>query len=322
MKKTVMLSGIVWGLSLAWGVAADGEGFAAKCRELAEGVEGSSVRGADGDWLFLVNELKHLGEGAFWEATADRVEVVGAYAKELEALGVKLVVVPVPAKAAIYPEKLVGEGSEVLATAPFYEQMREAGVEVVDLEEVYREAKDGGAGKLFCEQDAHWSPSGAEMAAGAVWDLVKEKGWLDGAAGEAWEIGGEETISIKGDQADGEFAGMAKETLALRKTKVVAADEASPVLLIGDSHLRVFTDGAEFHTTGAGFRDHLQARMGLAAAAYFTNGDGVYTPRVRIAKAAKKDPSFWDGKKLVVWCFSVRGFTSPLVRWVKLPAQP
>lgn len=322
MKRSAIFLAVMGGLFPVGGSGADGDGFAAECAALAEGVEGSSVKGADGDWLFLVNELKHLGEGAFWEKKADRVGVVAAYAKELEGLGVKLVLVPVPAKAAIYPQKLVGEASEVLATAPLYAQMREAGVEVIDLEEVYRKAKRDGAGKLYCEQDAHWSPLGAEMAVEAVWGVVEENGWLDGVAKEAWEIGKEQELVIKGDQVDGEFANLAKEALAVRRVKRVAADASSPVLLIGDSHLRVYSDGGEFHTEGAGFRDHLQARMGLAAAAYFTNGDGVYTPRVRIAKAAKKDPTFWEGKKVVVWCFSVRGFTSPLVRWAKLPAQP
>ena len=77
-------------------------------------------------------------------------------------------------------------------------------------------------------------------------------------------------------------------------------------------------------TRGAGFRDHLQAKLGMAANAEFNNADGIFSPRVRVMKDAAKDPDYWAAKKLVVWCFSVRALTDrpASIKWRELPAKP
>jgi alginate O-acetyltransferase complex protein AlgJ len=227
---------------------------------------------------------------------------------------------------------LPAEGA-VTGTGGFVQALAAAGVKAIDLEAVYRAARlrDDSA-KLFCAQDAHWSPLGAEMAAAEVYALVANSPWLAGAKRRSVVVGAPEEIAIKGDMADGPFAGLERETLTLRRAGIEAdgaiapldADPASPVLLIGDSHLRVFTDGGEFHTRGAGFRDHLQAMLRMPAAAEFNNGDGVYSPRLRVAREARGNPSFWQEKKLVVWCFSARSLTAPpeVIKWRELPPQP
>jgi len=69
------------------------------------------VLGADPKWYFLRQEIEHLGKGSFWEqeneGATDGVSspsaVITQYAKELEALEVELLLVPVPAKASLYP---------------------------------------------------------------------------------------------------------------------------------------------------------------------------------------------------------------------------
>jgi alginate O-acetyltransferase complex protein AlgJ len=326
----------------------DAAGFAAAAAAAAEkgrAAKAVSVAGDAPGWLFLVSELAHVGRGEFWESfpSGDPVAVISAYQKALADLGVDLVVVPVPAKATAYPEKfapratamdgaLPAEGA-VFGSRGFIDALAAGGVKVVDLEGVYRAARlrDDSA-KLFCAQDAHWSPLGAEMAADAVYQLVHQSPWLANAKKRTVVVGDPEEIVIKGDMADGEFEGLERESLTLRRAGTeedgaiapLDADPASPVLLIGDSHLRVFTDGGEFHTRGAGFRDHLQAKLRMPAAAEFNNGDGVYSPRLRVAREARGNPSFWQGKKLVVWCFSARSLTAPpeVIKWRELPPQP
>src|SRR3954470_6478203 len=74
--------------------------------------------GADG-WLFFSGELRLLSLGHFWGAEAakvsrahkpelaDPVPAILDFQQQLKAHGIDLVVVPVPPKAAIYPEKIV-----------------------------------------------------------------------------------------------------------------------------------------------------------------------------------------------------------------------
>src|SRR5438477_9405006 len=74
--------------------------------------------GVDG-WLFFAGELRLLSLGRFWgdEAPkvsrahkpelADPIPAIVDFQKQLTARGIDLLVVPVPPKAAIYPEKIL-----------------------------------------------------------------------------------------------------------------------------------------------------------------------------------------------------------------------
>ncbi len=76
------------------------------------------VAGVNG-WLFFVPELRHLSVGTFWgdaaqkvsKATrpqdADPLPVILDFKNQLRRAGIDLLVVPVPAKAAIYPDMIL-----------------------------------------------------------------------------------------------------------------------------------------------------------------------------------------------------------------------
>src|SRR5918997_6988128 len=77
----------------------------------------AALVGVDG-WLFLASELRFLAQGVFWgEAAgkvarprsvkaADPLPAIADFNQQLKQRGIQLLVVPVPAKAAIYPDKL------------------------------------------------------------------------------------------------------------------------------------------------------------------------------------------------------------------------
>ncbi len=321
----------------------DARAFADECRKRGEAAEVFNLPGNREGWLFLGTELDHLGTGDFWKeepfgggGAKDPVKVIAAYKEELEALGVDLVLVPVPAKAAVYPEKLwekvgVDEGvpveGSVFATKSFYDELRAAGVEVVDLEPVFRKARrDGTLGKVYCEQDAHWSPEGAELAAKEVFGEIGNADWLKSVPKVDVAVGEPENLKIKGDLVEGDLKDTPAETVVMRRAgggrmEPLEKDGNSPVLLLGDSHLLVFTDGGgDFHTKGAGFRDHLQARLGFATDVVANRASGEDVARSVLAGKARRDPGYWKKKKLVVWLFSARGFTQG--KWREIPAQP
>src|SRR3954468_2400028 len=109
----------------------------------------AAVAGVDG-WLFFGGELRLLSLGHFWgndsakssrahkPDLADPVPAILDFQQQLKARGIDLVVVPVPPKASIYPEKIV-PGFEVRANDPapalhrFYDELRSAGIDVLDL---------------------------------------------------------------------------------------------------------------------------------------------------------------------------------------------
>src|SRR2546421_11407226 len=103
-------------------------------RELAtvfrtlENKNAAAGAGADG-WLFFAGELRLLSLGRFWgddapkvsrahkPELADPIPAILDFQQQLKARGIDLVVVPVPPKESIYPEKIV-PGFDVRSTDP------------------------------------------------------------------------------------------------------------------------------------------------------------------------------------------------------------
>ena len=139
---------------------------------------------ADG-WLFFAAEFRLLSLGRFWgdEAPkvsrshkpelADPIPAIVDFQEQLKARGIDLLVVPVPPKAAIYPEKILS-GFDVRTddAAPvlhrFYEELRAAGIEVIDLMPLMIQNDDENRCPVFCKTDSHWS--GTRMRAGGASD--------------------------------------------------------------------------------------------------------------------------------------------------------
>jgi alginate O-acetyltransferase complex protein AlgJ len=286
------------------------------------------VTGAAPGWLFLASELKHVGTGEFWNQPeampgGDPAAAIIAYHEALKALGVTLVVVPVPAKAAIYPDKLASDqpAEAAFPSAPFFEKLTAAGVTAVDLEPVFRQER--AEQKVCCEQDSHWTPGACRLTAEvlcalpAVRDLLPPQDVVP-RAGEEIRITGDLVEGLGSEAPD-------KETLTVFKAAAqpVPPDEASPVILVGDSHTVVFSEAGgtiRNHTTGAGLRDHLQVRLGLPLAVVTTAASGGDGARGLLARKAAATPDFWKNRKLVIWCFSAREFTQG--RWRLIPPLP
>ncbi|HQZ27043.1 MAG: hypothetical protein KA250_05095 [Verrucomicrobiales bacterium] len=297
-----------------------------------------SIQGADPDWFFLVKELRHLSLGSFWERPweevaankSNPVETMQEFHRQLEEKGIRLLVVPVPAKTSLYPEKLLTgfQSGDVVSIAPFLEQIRKAGIDVLDLEPVLLEAQKADSEvPLYCRQDAHFSPRTIELIAEFI---AKSLAVTEPAPGGQFVVSEPETLSISGDQIEGsEWEGKVDpEPLSVRfvsqqGTRGVKPDPASPVLLLGDSHTLVFHSGKEdgMHCHGAGLVDHLAARLGFAPDLVGVRGSGMIQARKQLFYKSSATPGYWVGKQVVIWLFSVREFTQSTDRPVAIPLE-
>jgi SGNH hydrolase-like domain, acetyltransferase AlgX len=288
-----------------------------------------------GGWLFLASELRFLSLGQFWGESAAKVSrspkpewadpltCIVDFQKQLKARGIDLLLAPVPPKGAVYPEKLdprvgagVGEAAPYLHR--FCEELRAAGVDVLDLTEKFRKNQD-----MYCKTDTHWSGAGCVIAGKAIAERIgpkfagqpKEKNY----AGE-WK----ETV-IEGDlvgllPANAEKPGA--ERLAIRSVSEkgaggpVEADPNSPILLMGDSHTLVFHD---FLAERSGLLDQLALEIGFAPDLIGTRGSGATPVRLSLYRRSLKDHDYLSKKKLVIWCFTAREFTEAAQGWQKLP---
>ncbi len=301
--------------------------------QTAQTTESVAIRGGDG-WLYLAAELRHLSVGRFWgdaavpvsRATnpeyADPLPAILDFHAQLAARGIKLLLVPVPPKAVIYPEYLPDDsaadafaltGRVDLVLRDFYAQLRSQGVNVLDLTPAFLSHKNE-SDALYCRQDSHWSGRGCALAASLIAQEISAafNDYPKRAFTGAWNV-----LEITGDlwRALPEESRPPREQIALRRvclagaTESVAPDSESPLVLLGDSHCLVFHAGGDMHERGAGLGDQLALELGLPVDLAAVRGSGATPARINLLRRARKNPQYWSGKRWVVWCFAAREFT-------------
>jgi hypothetical protein len=313
--------------------------------ELAVKVQSSEKKNAaacveaDG-WLFFAAEFRLLSLGRFWgdEAPrtsrshkpdlADPIPAIVDFQRQLKARGIDLLVVPVPPKAAIYPEKIVSafdvgaeDASPILRG--FYEELRAAGIDVLDLTPVFLQNRADRRGGVFCKTDSHWSGLGCTLAAQAIAEKIRGK--VTASAAKRDYVSEWKEAEIKGDLVSLLPPGTPKpgpEKIPVRSVRekgtntAVQPDANSPVLLLGDSHTLVFHD---FLAERAGLIDQLALELGFGPDLIGTRGSGATPVRISLYRRSLKDPGYLAKKKVVVWCFAAREFTEASEGWAKVP---
>jgi len=314
--------------------------FAVAAAKVADAADTFSVPGDAKGWFFLKSELRQAGLGKFWEQPwADVVANPGKespvpymleFQQALAEKGVELMIVPIPMKASIYPEKFdedFGPGAPY-GLKPLYDQMREQGLDVFDVEPVFAALR--ATGKLYCEQDAHYSPRACEILAASLAKKIKGRPW----AGELETTGIERSepteINITGDLVVGtDYASSTPaETLTVlfagQNGEPADPDPGSPILLLGDSHTLVFQEGASsgMHCTRAGLLDQIQFELQSRIDLLGQKGSGSVQARKALYGKARSTPDFWENKKLVIWVFSSREFTQSADKLMTIPIEP
>lgn len=291
-------------------------------------------------WLFFAGELRLLSLGQFWGDEAAKVSrarnpelanplpAILDFQHQLKARGIQLVVVPVPPKAAIYPEKIV-PGFDLASSDPaprlrqFYGELRAAGVEVLDLSPILIQNRQHPRGPVFCKTDTHWSGIGCVLAAQTIAEHARRK--LAAPAVRKEYVSDWNEVQINGDLAgllsrDARRPGPEKISVQSVSEKgtgaMVEPDPNSPVLLLGDSHTLVYHD---FLAERAGLIDQLALELGFAPDLIGTRGSGATPVRINLYRRSLRDPTYLAKKKVVVWCFAAREFTEATEGWAKAP---
>lgn len=296
----------------------------------------SVVTGSDG-WLFFTPELRYLSAGTFWgpqaasvsqaltKDAADPLPAILDFKAQLAKAGIELLVVPVPAKAQIYPEMLDDrlKGSPLdEAQKSFYSVLVKNGVKVLDLAPAFRAAKLTYQSPLYCKQDTHWSSTACQIAARQIALAVVQSPWFKAVPKRKY-MQSTQNVTITGDLWGMlNDSSVAKENLSVNviqeKTAQALAPvgswRQSPIVLLGDSHNLVFSTGGDMLVSGAGLPDHLAAALGVPVDVVAVRGSGATPARVNLLRRADN----MAGKKLVIWCFTVREFTEGQ-GWKKVP---
>ncbi len=297
----------------------------------AEAEKTTVVSGKEG-WLFFAPELRSMSVGQFWGEAArkvsqastpeftDPIPAILDFKAQLDSAGISLIFVPIPAKATIYPEMISEHGTVTTRTdehhQEFYDILRKHGVNVLDLTPLFLQNRFTDAGPVYCKQDTHWSGQGCVLAAGAIAKAIGAPAWAAETPKHNTKIE-TRTVEITGDlwNALGD-QNLQKEHLRLTYVgeNIGASWRASPVVLLGDSHNLVFHAGGDMHAQGAGLPDHLAYQLGFPVDVVAVRGSGATPSRLSLFRRRDK----MKGKRVVVWCLSVREFTEGQ-GWRKVP---
>ncbi len=319
--------------------------FKQTCAERAAAADKAdtmTVVGQDG-WLFLGKELRHLSVGKFWgpdavkvsRATkpdqADPLPAILDFQAQLKQAGIELLLVPVPPKAVIFPDKICD--AVVVGDSPpprldvelqaFYKLLGEQGVTVLDLTPDFLAHRADKDVPLYCRQDSHWSGAACVLTAQRIAQAAEKLRFTDEKKREIAtdtqkvEIAGDLWQALSG-------AKPVAETIQLRfvgsptATTPLEPDRASPVVLLGDSHNLVFHSGGDMLAKGAGLHDQLAALWGFPVDLVAVRGSGATPARINLLRQARANPKYLAGKKAVIWCFAAREFTEA-AGWQKVP---
>ena len=166
---------------------------------------GRDTAAASDRWLFYRQDVEFLVQPSPLDVRSAKldnpVKAIERFRDQLKAKGVELLVVVTPGKPSIYPERLTGRDSRVAGASgaendaavgndaglesavglqshgkKILDSLTRAGFNTVDLYTPLLAAKsrDSVEGPLYLNDDTHWTPRGAELAADVIAKKVRE----------------------------------------------------------------------------------------------------------------------------------------------------
>ena len=309
--------------------------FLAECAALAE--TGDVIRGRDG-WLFSATELRLLARAS---DTTGAVGAIAEYAAQLRGIGCDLIVVPVPPKTLVHPDKVArstklpgGRRRPPRMDSTFaaaLDALEARNVTTVDLLPIFLVHRGDKAGDPSTRTGHSWSPRGAQLAAEAIAAAVR-RSRASSIAGTVQGISAENsTTSFAGALARGLDPAPPTENLPCRsigriegeKVRSISfASSGGSLLVMGDQHVLAWRENNNPLGSTSAFTslaDQLAAELQAVPDVLSNMTDGRNAPRLRILRDRTAGRGALGRTKAVVWVFPALDLTSR--DWQRVPLQ-
>jgi alginate O-acetyltransferase complex protein AlgJ len=311
-----------------------------------------AVVGHDG-WLYFTPGVLHVGGPGFLDRVtqqsrekdaldsgqaalhADPLQAIVAFQRALAQRGTRLVLLPMPDKAALEPGPLHGSPGPGTMQAQnidyerFLEQLRTLGVTVFDAR---RSAPDRREAPLYLVQDTHFSPAFMELIAR---DLAKTVGALGvlPPLGEAPVLQAvEQRVSRVGDLVD--MLKLPDEQQLFQPQSVLVhqvqdesgsawePDPAADVLLLGDSFTNIFSLEGMGWGSASGLAPHLALSLHRPIDVIAQNDSGAFATRQALSRELSAGQDRLAGKRVVIWEFASRELSVGDWKPLEFPIPP
>jgi alginate O-acetyltransferase complex protein AlgJ len=288
--------------------------------------------GKDG-FLFYRNSMEYVVGGDLQKQSAKKnpFPVIVEFRDFLKEQGVDFLVVPVPTKVEVFPDKLL-RGRLDVERLPVMNpygrklllELTRAGVEVVDLLPAFLQARAQRKPEdepVYQPQDTHWTDRGLRLAAGIIAERIKQYPWYQDLSKSAVDFSVEKvTFKLRGDLvsrlAPKEQPRYQPDTRVGHKVKLPDGtlyndDLESPIVLLGDSFTGVFQ---RTPCRNAGVSAHIaeQIRYPLDLVMSYGGGPGVRKVLLRRGVEDLKK------RRLVIWMFTARDMYNYWEDWEPL----
>ena len=298
-----------------------------------------------GRWLFYRQDVEFLVQPSPLDVRSAKldnpIQAILKFRDQLKAKGVELLVVVTPGKPSIYPERLTGIVDSIVAPGHgkmILDSLTSLGLNTVDLYTPFLAAKkyDERFGPLYLDDDTHWTPRGAELAAAVIAGSVLQMnaaGVIDLGSGALRYVPVDSSADRMGDI--GEMSGLNKfdvfkpqlvtghvvyqqamderilasrlldvdDSVALEidTTKTPFKDDfrKSKILILGDSFSRIYQTDAPVN---AGWIAHFARNISRPVSSIVSDGGASTLVREKLARKA----GVLKGKKLLIWEFVER----------------
>ena len=300
-------------------------------------------------WLFYRQDVEFLVQPSPLDVRSAKldnpVQAILRFRDQLKNKGVELLVVVTPGKPSIYTERLTGRDSGTLNShgKSILDSLTRLGLNTVDLYTPLLAAKsqDAAEGPLYLNDDTHWTPRGAEIAATVIAQKVNamvETGSIDIGEASVEYVASDSIADRMGDV--GEMSGLNKfSTFKVQRVTghVVSQLEVTERKQASDStdtpaDSTAVQDTVAYDTTKTPFKDdfrkakililgdsfsriyqtdspvnagwiaHFAKEMGRPVASIVSDGGASTLVREKLARKA----GVLKGKKLLIWEFVER----------------
>ena len=303
----------------------------------------------EGRWLYYRQDVEFLVQPSPLDVRSAKldnpIQAILKFRDQLKQKGVELLVVVTPGKPSIYPERLTGASEGAAGAAAIgleshgkhiLDSLTKLGLNTVDLYTPLLAAKkdDANLGPLYLNDDTHWTPRGAELAAAEIAAKVKamaEAGTINIGEERMTYVASDSVADRMGDV--GEMSGLNKHDVfkvqkvtghvvyqheisehteppadSLSDSTVVADTTKTPfkddfrrskILILGDSFSRIYQTDAPVN---AGWIAHFAKNIGRPVASIVSDGGASTLVREKLARKA----GVLKGKKLLIWEFVER----------------
>ncbi len=232
------------------------------------------------------------------------------FAYQLRARNIELVFVPVPDKVSIHPE-IMPLGALQSSPSPlrhpdmpeFEQRLRRAGVTVLSLATMMRQAVSASTdeARLYLKTDTHWNKNGLDHAV----DYLATH--LAGSARQPIAVTSTVPVPRPG-QGDltrmlaGKEHVFGQELAGYWPAALRENEDASDVLILGDSFVNIYRDPALGFGSAGGLPELLGEKLGGRIDVIAINGGAATQVRRELAR----NPELLNGKRFVVWIIAER----------------